>query len=106
MLAAAVTIFLGILVAADGRFWLAPAAGMAILLGLFIGCLNGMEMARMRPNALVAVGIASAPFLVIALIAGHVAPRRVWWARVAVGVAGSWIAASGLFMLGWAFRRG
>jgi hypothetical protein len=29
---------------------------------------------------------------------------RAAWARVAVRVAGSWIAAAGLFMLGWAVR--
>jgi hypothetical protein len=28
------------------------------------------------------------------------------WARIAVRVAGSWIAASGLLMLGWAVHKG
>jgi hypothetical protein len=31
---------------------------------------------------------------------------RASWARIAVRVAGSWIAASGLLMLGWAVRQG
>jgi hypothetical protein len=29
---------------------------------------------------------------------------RAHWARIAVRVAGSWIADSGLLMLGWSFR--
>jgi len=29
---------------------------------------------------------------------------RALWARIAVRVGGSWIAASGLFMLGWVVR--
>jgi hypothetical protein len=43
---------------------------------------------------------------VVALLAGQVASVRAPWARVAVQVAGSWIAAIGLFMLGWAVRGG
>jgi hypothetical protein len=31
---------------------------------------------------------------------------RADWSRIAVRVAGSWIAASGLLLLGWAARRG
>ena len=29
---------------------------------------------------------------------------RAMWARIAVRVAGSWIATNGLFMLGWAMQ--
>jgi hypothetical protein len=33
-------------------------------------------------------------------------PLRMAWARVVVRVAGSWIAAIGVLLLGWAFRPG
>jgi hypothetical protein len=38
--------------------------------------------------------------------AAFVIQLRAYWARIAVRVAGSWIAASGLLMLGWSFRGG
>jgi hypothetical protein len=46
-----------------------------------------------------------APFLLVTLLAGNVAAVRAPWVRLAVRVAGSWITASGLFMLGWALQR-
>jgi urease accessory protein len=103
---AAVTIGLGALVAADGRLPLVLFTGLAIGLGLFMGGLNGMELARVRATGLVAAGGPIASFVVVALLAGWVASLRALWARVVAPVAGSWIAAIGLFMLGWAARRG
>lgn len=49
-------------------------------------------------------GAAAALFVVVSLVTGQVASVRAAWARIAVQVAGSWIAAIGLFMLGWAVR--
>jgi len=48
--------------------------------------------------------LVSAVFALIALAAAFVVRLRAHWARIAVRVAGSWIAASGLLMLGWALR--
>jgi urease accessory protein len=47
------------------------------------------------------LGLALAVLVVVALFASLVVPLRQQWARVAVRVAGSWIAASGVLMLGW-----
>jgi hypothetical protein len=44
-------------------------------------------------------------FVLVALTAALVVQLRAHWARIAVRVAGSWIAASGLLMLGWAVRK-
>lgn len=44
--------------------------------------------------------------MVVALLAGQAASVRAAWVRIAVQVAGSWIAAIGLFMLGWSVRGG
>jgi hypothetical protein len=50
-------------------------------------------------------GLVSAVFLVVALAAAFVVRLRADWARIAVRVAGSWIVAIGLLMLGWSVRR-
>ena len=101
---AAVTITLGALVAADLPLPLALVAGGAIGLGFFNGGLNGLELAKANDGAKVALGIVCSLCVVMSLLAGQVATVQAAWARVAVRVAGSWIAAAGLFMLGWAVR--
>lgn len=101
---AAVTIALGALVAADRSLPLAPVAGFALLLGLLNGGLNGIELARARSSSLTAAGVACALFVVVSLLSGQVSSVRAPWARIAVRVGGSWIAAAGLFMFGWSVR--
>ena len=50
------------------------------------------------------VGVAVALFVTVSLLAGQIATVRTASARIVVRVAGSWIAASGLLMLGWSLR--
>ena len=52
------------------------------------------------------VGIAGAIFLLAALLTAWVVSLRRPWARIAVRVAGSWVAAVGLLLLGWSLRGG
>jgi urease accessory protein len=100
-----VTIALGALLAADCPLPLAVVGGLAILLGLLHGSLNGSELPKTNAFAQIsAAGVAAALFVVVSLLAGQAASLRVPWARVAVRVAGSWIVAIGLLMLGWAMR--
>lgn len=101
---AILTIALGALVAADRPLPLSAIAGLAVLLGLVNGGFNGIELARARAGALPALGVACAIFVLVASLAGNVVSLSAQWARVAVRVAGSWIAATGLLMLGWTFR--
>ena len=103
--AALVIIALGALVAADRPLALAPVAGSAIVVGLLNGGLDGVELVKAHFSPQAAAGVVIAPFLLVALLAGNVAAVRAPWVRIAVRVVGSWIAASGLFMLGWALRR-
>ena len=103
---AGVTIALGALVAADVPLPVAVVAGVAVVLGSLSGGCNGMELARAHASALAAVGVASALFALVALLSGQVTAVRAGWARIAIRVAGSWIAAIGLFTLGWSVRRG
>jgi hypothetical protein len=43
-------------------------------------------------------------FVVVALAAAMVVAIRAPWGRIAVRVAGSWIVAIGLLLLGWTLR--
>ncbi|MFO0965103.1 MAG: HupE/UreJ family protein [Gemmataceae bacterium] len=105
-LSAALLVTLGGLVAADRKSPLAVIAGAALLCGLAQGAFNGAALAGVGAGALAALGIGGAVFVVVALIAGQVSTLGEAWGRIAVRVAGSWIAAIGLLMLGWAMRGG
>jgi len=98
------TIVLGALVAADRPLPLPPVAGLAIVLGLLNGGWNGIELGQAGSGGLGAIGVACSLFVVVALVAGQVSSFRAPWARLVVRVAGSWIAAIGLLMLGWSVR--
>jgi hypothetical protein len=79
---------------------------LAALLGLGHGYLNGASLAQPGLGAVGLLGIAAAVFTLVALAASFVVPLRAVWARVVVRVAGSWIAAIGLLLIGWAIRSG
>ena len=95
---------LGGLIAAEARLRPEWVRGLALVLGLLHGYLNGTGMSQAKLGTLGLVGIVVTLFVVVALAAGMVAPIRATWARTAVRVAGSWIAAIGLLLLGWSFR--
>lgn len=92
---------LGGLVAADARLRPEWVTALAAVVGLLHGYLNGAAMAQAKLGALGLVGIVSTLFVVVALAAALVVALRVPWGRIAVRVAGSWIAAIGLLYLGW-----
>ena len=92
---------LGGLTAADRRLSPAVVLGIAVAVGLLHGWLNGTGIAAVQREALGLAGIGSAIFVVVALASGFVMSLRIVWMRIAVRVAGSWVAAIGLLMLGW-----
>ena len=103
-LVAVVTVLVGALVASDLRVPLTALIAMAAGLGALHGYDNGRDLAA-TTGALVAIlGIACSLFAVVSLVAGQVAVLRAQWARLAVRISGSWIAAIGLLMLGWSVR--
>ena len=61
-------------------------------------------MGLFETAAVALLGLIFAVFVLVALAAAFVVRLRADWARIAVRVAGSWIAASRLLMLGWAVR--
>jgi hydrogenase/urease accessory protein HupE len=99
-------LLLGGLVAADARLSLQMLTAIAALLGFFHGYLNGAAMGQPVVGSIALLGLVSAVFVLVTLAAAFVVRLRWHWTRIAVRVAGSWIAASGLLMLGWAMRRG
>jgi hydrogenase/urease accessory protein HupE len=97
-------ILIGLLVAADLKVPDGAVAALAGAVGLVHGFLNGPALAGAGPGALGLVGIAAVTFVLVALASALVVSLRVPAARIAVRVAGSWIAAIGLLLLGWTFR--
>ena len=95
---------LGGLVAAEARLRPEWVSGLAVVFGLVHGELNGAAMSQAKLGALGLVGIVSTLFVTVALAAALVVAIRVPWGRIAVRVAGSWIAAVGLLLLGWSLR--
>lgn len=61
-------------------------------------------MAAEGREALGLIGISGTVFVLAALSTARVVSLTAPWSRMAVRVAGSWIAATGLLMLGWALR--
>jgi hydrogenase/urease accessory protein HupE len=95
---------LGGLVAADARLPPRWVASIAIVVGLLHGAFNGAAMAEARLGFLGLLGIATALFVFVALAAAAVVALRAPWTRIAVRVGGSWIAATGVLVLGWSLR--
>ena len=104
ILSAAWFLILGVLLAADAKLSLRMTAALATLVGLYHGYLNGTGMGASGYTSVALLGLVFAVFVLVALAAAFVVQLRAHWARIAVRVAGSWIAASGLLMLGWSFR--
>jgi hydrogenase/urease accessory protein HupE len=95
---------LGGLTAVDRRLSPTVVTALAIALGLVHGWLNGVGIAESQREALALAGVGSAIFVVVAIVSAFVVSLRVAWMRIAVRVAGSWVAAIGLLMLGWSLR--
>ena len=94
-------VLLGGLVVADAPLSLRSMTLLAALLGLVHGTLNGSGMGLSAAAAVALFGLAATVFVVVVLVAALCVALRLPWARVAVRVGGSWIAASGLLLLGW-----
>ncbi len=101
-LTAATLLAVAALVVLDRKLPLGLVAGLAAALGLFHGYLNGTA----KLGALGLSGVAATLFVFVALIAAFVVSLRAPWTRIAVRVAGSWLVAISMLMLGWTFRAG
>jgi urease accessory protein len=95
---------LGGLVVVDAKLSLRAMTALCALLGLFHGYLNGAGMGLSMHAIVATLGLAAAVFVLVVLVAALVMQLRAQWGRIAVRVGGSWIAASGILMLGWSIR--
>ncbi len=101
---AMLTVAVGALVARDQRLPLAAVTALTAALGALHGYANGYDLAGASGALLGMLGIASSLFAVVSLLAGQAAVVQAEWARLAVRISGSWIAAIGMLMFGWSFR--
>lgn len=99
-------LLVGGLVAADAKLSVRAMVALAAVLGLYHGFLNGTGTGHSIPAAITVIGLVSAVFVLFALAAAFAVQLHQHWARIAIRVIGSWIAASGLLLLGWAIRAG
>lgn len=97
-------LLVGALVAADRSLSLSEVGPLCAVIGAFQGYLTGSALSITPSGHLELLGSVTALLIVVTLVAGVVVSIKVYWARVAVRVLGSWIAATGLLMLGWTLR--
>jgi hydrogenase/urease accessory protein HupE len=98
----------GVLIAADLKLPPGVIGILAAALGLVHGYLDALGMmsegATRGTAALEFVGVGAVLFVLVALIAALVLSLREAWMRIVFRVAGSWISAAGLLLLGWALK--
>jgi hypothetical protein len=94
----------GALVAANVKLRDAGVAVLAIVAGALHGLVNGATMVPGGASTLALAGAITTVFCVTTILAAEVSVLPAGWPRIAVRVAGSWIAAAGLLMLGWLLR--
>ena len=103
---AAWLLLLGGLLAFGARPSLTALTALAACAGAWHGFLNGTGLGGSAASAVALLGLTAAVFSLVALAAALAVAIRADWARIAVRVIGSWIAASGLLWIGWAARGG
>lgn len=93
---------IGALVALEAKLSDGAVLALALAAGTLHGLVNGATMNTDGDGVgLALAGAASAALLLCVLLAAEVSTLRLHWQRVAVRVAGSWMTALGVLMLGW-----
>ena len=93
--------FMGVLVAINPKLHPKAVASLAGLFGVIHGLFNGSALAAIGAGPLALSGIAVTVLIAGLLISAFVVSLRSAWTRIAVRVAGSWVAAVGMLMFGW-----
>jgi urease accessory protein len=101
---AVATAVTGALAASGLRLPLSVVTSWAALLGVLHGVGNGSELAAVAGGLLAIIGIACSLAAIVSLVTGQVAVLQAHWARLAVRISGSWIAAVGMLMFGWSMK--
>ncbi len=94
----------GALVALRLRLPLGVVVALALLAGALHGAINGATMMSGGASTLALAGAGAAAFCIVSIVAGQVSALRANWTAIGVRVAGSWLAAVAILMLGWMAR--
>ena len=105
LFSAAALLIVGGLLAADLKADQNIVVTIAAVLGFLQGYLEGASLGTADGATLALLGTAAAAFVIVALAAGLVVHVS-GWRRIVVRVAGSWIVAVGILLLGWTIRKG
>jgi urease accessory protein len=98
-------LFPGILLASDWKLSIQIVWAFSVLIGAVLGFWNGASMAAAGSGALAVIG-SSASVLIVSIFASALAVvLSAGWTRIALRVAGSWLAALGLLALGWSLKK-
>ena len=96
---------LGVLVAVNLKLPSVVVVMLAGLFGILHGLLNGSALAAIGAGPRTIIGIVLMVLVSGLLISAFTVSLKAAWARIAVRVAGSWVAAVGMLMLGWLMRK-
>ncbi len=99
-------LLVGALVALDAPLPIWASVGMVALVAACLGYTDGSALPKVPSSVEMLLGMALSAFTVFALITALVLPLRSHIARVAMRVSGSWMAATGLLLIGWSIRSG
>jgi hydrogenase/urease accessory protein HupE len=99
-------LILGLLIATDLALPSTLILVLTVLIGGLQGCLDGIAMRPPGGGALGVVGSVVTATVILAITSGFVVSLKAPWTRIVVRVIGSWIAATGLLLLGWWLKRG
>ena len=100
----ALLVLLGVLVALGLRLPVWVMTWLSALTGLVLGLENGGALAAGESSFVAVAGIVATVLVLTLLTAALAVSLRADWTRIALRVAGSWIAAVGMLMLGWLFQ--
>jgi hydrogenase/urease accessory protein HupE len=96
-------LILGVLVAADLNLSPKLFTAVVVVVGFVHGVLNGVAL-KEGAGILGLIGIMATLFVIVAIVSAFIVSLKQSWARIAVRVAGSWVAAVGMLMFGWMMR--
>jgi urease accessory protein len=97
-------VVVGLLIAADGKLPAPIAALLAAAVGLLHGYLNGEELGSANGGIQELLGIVTSALVVLTLGSAGATISGAGKGRVIFRIVGSWLAALGLLLVGWAIR--
>jgi hydrogenase/urease accessory protein HupE len=98
-------LLMGGMLAAGAKLSLRWFPGIVLALGISHGYFNGAGMGKADAPGIVLLGTVTAVFMFVALSASFAVQVRRHWSRIALRVVGSWIAACGILLAGWAAHK-